>query len=364
MGALSLSSVGLDAERAQFGNALSLHHPAETCKSALDDLVKAVPGAEKTTAALVNPKIAAIRENFSADVAKNPNGVPFEALRALRSRVGSMLDDALVTGIPGGELKRLYGALSKDLEEGANAVGAGKEFARQNNFYRARVDRIESVLERVIGKGKQPEDIFKAVNPTDPDQANKLRAVMRSLEPAERQVVSDAIVNRLGRASPGKQNELGDLFSTETFLTNWNKLSVGAKSQLFPDLKTAANIDKIAKAASEIRTGKGIYANPSGTAGSFAAYSVYLSPVAAAASGTVAPVIAAGTAAGSAYIGAKMMTNPKVVDWLATPIAPSQPGAAAAHLARLGAIYRETKDDGLKTELSNFIGALGNVGKP
>ncbi len=63
--------------------------------------------------------------------------------------------------------------------------------------------RIETVLDRVIGKGKQPEDIFKAFMPTDPDQANKVRSVMRSLAPSERQVVSEAVANRLGRAKPG-----------------------------------------------------------------------------------------------------------------------------------------------------------------
>ncbi|MDP2622001.1 MAG: hypothetical protein Q8P46_17815 [Hyphomicrobiales bacterium] len=330
--------------------------PANTV-SALDDLTRATPGAEKTTAALVNPKVAQIKENFQADLQANAGVMPFDALRALRSRVGSMLDDALVTGIPGGELKKLYGALSEDLKVAASQAGAGKEFARQNAFYRARMDRIESVLERVIGKGKQPEDIFKAINPTDPDQANKLRAVMRSLAPAERQVVTEAVVNRLGKAKPGKQDEMGEVFSSETFLTNWNKLSLGAKAQLFPNPQTLTNVTKIANAASEIRTGSGIYANPSGTAGSFAAYSVYLSPLASVAAGSVAPVVAAGSAAATAYVGAKMLTNPKVVNWLATPVNPARPGEAAAHLARLGVIYNQTDDAALKSELERFIGS-------
>ncbi|MDO8682410.1 MAG: hypothetical protein Q7N50_02880 [Armatimonadota bacterium] len=327
--------------------------PANTMQ-ALDDLTRPVVGAEKTTGALVNPKLAEMKANLAQDLQANNGSVPFEAMRSLRSKVGSMLDESIVSGIPGGELKKVYGALSKDLEAAATQAGAGNEFARQNNYYRARMGRIENVLERVIGKGSQPEDIFKRFNPTDPDQANKVRAVLRSLEPAERKIVSEAVVNRLGRATPGKQNEFGEIFSSETFLTNWNKLSVGAKSQLFPDPPLRENVDKISKAASAIRTGKGIYANPSGTAGSFAAYSVYLSPLASIASGSLAPITAAGLASGSAYVGAKMMTNPKVVEWLATPVKPSSP-QAAAHLARLGVIYNNTKDEALKGELAQFV---------
>lgn len=331
--------------------------PPVATMQVLDDLVKPVAGAENTTNALVNKKIADIREQFRADTINNMGAMPFEALRNLRSRVGSMLDDALVSDIPTGELKRVYGALSKDIEAGANAVGAGKEFNRQSNFYRSRMDRIETVLDRVIGKGKQPEDIFKAFMPSDPDQANKARAVMRSLTPSERQVVSEAAANRLGRAKPGSQDITNEIFSSDTFLTNWNKLSPGAKAQLFPSPPLRENMDRIARAASEIRSGKGIYANPSGTAGSFAAYSVYSSPIVSLATGSLAPVIAGMGSAAAANIGAKMMTNPSVVEWLATPVKPGTQ-QAAQHLARLGVIYNQTKDPELKQELSNYVGSV------
>lgn len=347
----------------------------------LDEITRPTPGAEKTSQVMSTPKMMEVRNALQSDmggrppervitllgadgktpIAQVPIGgtpgmetIPFTALRELRSKVGSMLDQSLVSGIPGGELRRLYGALSSDMESAANQAGAGREFARQNNYYRSRMARVEDVLDRVIGKGKQPEDIFKAVNPTDPDQANKLRAVMRSLEPSERQVVSEAVANRLGRASPGKQDVYGEVFSSETFLTNWNKLSPGAKAQFFPDPPLRENMEALAKAAAAIRSGKGIYANPSGTAGSFAAYSVYASPIASIATGSVAPLAAAGGAAGSAYIGAKMMTNPKVVEWLAKPINPTNPNEAQAHLARLGVIYNQV-DDETKKEIARFV---------
>lgn len=334
--------------------------PPVNTQAALDKLVAPTAGAEATTGALVNQKVASIRDAFQKDLVSGMGGMPFEALRNLRSRVGSMLDDSLVSGIPNGELKQVYSALSKDLEAGAKAVGAGREFDRQNNFYRARMDRIETVLDRVIGKGKQPEDIFKAFMPTDPDQANKARAVMRSLAPSERAVVSEAVANRLGRLKPGSQDISNELFSSETFLTNWNKLSPGAKAQLFPEPPLRENMERLAKASSEIRSGNGIYANPSGTAGSFAAYAVYMGPIAAIGGGMGGFPGALGASVASATtanIGAKMLTNPRIVEWLATPVNPRSQ-QAAAHLARLGVIYNQTKDQGLKEELSNFIGSI------
>lgn len=361
--------------------------PSNTLQ-ALEEMTRPTPGAEKTSQVMSTPKVAEIRSAMNSDLAgKPPNKVitifgadgksplteipiggtpgaetmPYQSLRELRSKVGSMLDNALVSGIPGGELKKLYGALSKDLEAAAIQAGAAKEFKRQNDYYRGRMDRIETVLDRVIGKGKQPEDIFKSFMPTDPDQANKVRAVMRSISQSERQVVSEAVANRLGRAKPGAQDIEGQIFSSETFLTNWNKLSPGAKAQLFPDSPLRENMDKIARAASSIRTGKGIYANPSGTAGSFAAYSIYLSPLTAlgymvgGTPGAAGILATAGATAGGANLGAKMMTNPKVVEWLAKPVNPSKPNEAALHLIRLGIIYNSTKDQALKDEIAQFV---------
>lgn len=310
----------------------------------LDELTRATPGAEKTTAALVNPKIAEIKANITADLQANNGVMPFEAVRALRSKVGSMLDESLVSGIPGGQLKKLYASLSKDMEVAAKQAGAGQDFARQNSFYAARMDRVENVLERVLGK--TPEETFARFMPKDAEQANKVRAVMRSLDPEQRQIVSDAVVNRLGRATPGKQNDVGDVFSSETFLTNWNRLSPGAKAQLFPE-PMRRNLDAVAKVSNNLREGSKTFANPSGTAGAAAPYGLG----AMAATGNVLPAVGM---IGSAYVGAKMLTNQNVVEWLAkAPTVKAE--SMAPHLARLGVIYNQSKDEALKQELHRFM---------
>lgn len=340
----------------------SAFQPANTVK-ALDDLTTPTAGAEKTTAALVNPTIAKIKENIAADLQANNGAMPFEALRKLRSNVGEMLDDSLVSGVPNGQLKKLYGALSQDLESAATQAGAGQEFARQNSYYKARMERINNTLEKVVGKGT-PEEVFKAVAPTDVESVNKIRRVMRSLNPDEREVVTDAIVNRLGRAAPGKATLDMD-FSSETFLTNWNKMNESAKAQIFPSPDMRAKLDAISKVSSDIREGKTPFGNPSGTTQGMTAAGVYGSiPVAAgmAMSGNVSGAVTTLTAAGSlvagANIGAKMLTNPRVVNWLAKSSRPMSPQQQTAQLAQLAVIYKQSRDESLKQELSQYIGSL------
>lgn len=335
-------------------NELAAKVPAGTAATptntvqALDDLTRPIPGAKKTSEAMVNPKIAEWQKTLKDDLQANNGQLPFEALRALRSRVGAMLDDSLVTGIPGGEMKKLYGALTKDMEAAANQAGAGAEFARQNKFYAARMERIENTLERVIGK--TPEETFARFMPKDANEANKVRATMRSLDPSQKQVVQDAIVSRLGMAKPGKQNEVGDVFSSETFLTNWNKLSQGAKAQIFSDPSVRQNMDALASVSSNIREGSKVFANASGSAGAAAPYGL----VGMAATGQVIPAIAM---VAGANIGSRMLTNPAVVEWLAR--APRiKPEGMTAHLARLGVIYNETKDTALKQELGDYLNSV------
>ena len=334
--------------------------PQNTLK-ALDDLTIPMAGAEASTGGLTNKTLKQMRADLGTDLSNNPGGLPYEAIRKIRTKVGGMLDNALISDVPTGELKKVYGALTSDMESAAKAAGAGNDFARQNKYYAARSARIENVLTRVLGKGRQPEDIFKAFYPTDPNQANKVRAVMRSLEPAERQVVTQAVVDRMGRITP--EGAFGDTFSTENFLNRWGKLSAGAKAQLFPDAVTSKNMDIVAAAANSIREGSGVLGGTSSAAGSFAATKIYLAPLlpvgALISLGTVSmtPVLTAAGAVGSANLGARLLTNQKFINWLAK--APPDVKAVPAHISRLVAIYNSTDDEELKKELGQYVQAIG-----
>ena len=75
-------------------------------------------------------------------------------------------------------------------------------------------------------------------------------------------------LRRLGKATAGKQDDVGEAFSTETCLTNWNKLHPDAKTAITAPMPEGmrGDLNQIAKVASNIRDGSKVFANPSGTA--------------------------------------------------------------------------------------------------
>lgn len=296
-----------------------------------------------------NPKV----QSFAELAAANDNKLPYEAMRKLRTLVGREISDSTIaSSVPRSKWKALYGALSDDLGVAAKEAGpqAQMTWARANNYSRSAIDRIETVLDKVVGKDRLPEDIFRAVNPTNPDQANRIRAVMRSLNPEERQMVSHAIINRMGRATPGRQNEAGDVWSSETFLTNWNRLSPGAKNQVMVPMQLRRDLDAIASVSSNIREGSKVFANPSGTAGAVAPYGLTVM----AATGAVVP---AGAVVLGANMGARLLTNPRFTQWLARA-STSNEANMPMHLTRLGVIYNEEKDHETRREMAQYVNAI------
>lgn len=248
-------------------------------------------------------------------------GIPYEALKKLRTLVGNEISDSTIASdVPRSKWKPLYAALSKDMGAAAQEAGPKAEaaFVRANNFHRSGMQRLDDVLGPIMKKG-DPEDVFKAALSGTQEGATTINGVMKSLPEESRKAVASTMLQRLGKATPGKQNDLGETFSSETFLTNWNKLHPDAKRVLFSTLPTEmrSDLDKIAKVSSNVREGSKVFANPSGTAqasssnitaGAFA-LSVLTGQWHAAAG------IAGGV--GLANGGARLMTSPKFVHWLA-----------------------------------------------
>ena len=302
------------------------HMPAQTpvavpaTKNFLAQASTPTKGAEATSALLSNPKLAGIGQALNEDLSKAANGtLPYEAVKALRTRVGTMIADAGITSdVPRGELKRLYGALSEDIRN--TAAQNPKALAATNraeNYYRAGMDRIERV-ESVVNKAGGPEKIFAAATSGTREGATTLRSVMQSLKPEEAKILTSTVVRRLGRANPGAQNDTGDAFSTETFLTNWNGLSKEAKSTLFdrmgPDYR--ASMDNVARMASNLRSGSKVFRNPSGTSDATIQAATVGSAVTSLLMGSPAGAAGVAAAVGGANIGAKLLTNPTFVRWL------------------------------------------------
>ena len=97
-------------------------------------------------------------------------------------------------------------------------------------------------------------------------------------------------------ATNGRQNAAGDVWSPETFLTNWNKIKSGRQEILsgFDGADAVRrDVEAVAKATSMMRDSSKMWANPSGTAANLGARATlgaigggfFLDPTLAAAAG-------------------------------------------------------------------------------
>lgn len=247
--------------------------------------------------------------------------LPYEAVKKLRTLVGKELEDiSFSSDVPRSKWKAVYAGLSSDMEQAAKRAGPQAEaaFKRANNYTNAMYKRID-VLQNVLDKNGGPEKIFQSAISGTSEGATTFRAVMRSVPQDGKKIVAATILRRLGKATPGNQNELGDAFSANTFLTNWNKLSPEAKSTMSGPFgkQFSGDLGTIAKVAENLKKGSKVYANPSGTSQAVANTSALGAFIFSLFTGHIGGAGAIAGSAGAANLAARGLTNPRFVRWLA-----------------------------------------------
>jgi hypothetical protein len=277
---------------------------------------------------LASPTMTKWADDLATTLEANPKGLPFEAVKAFRSRLGEMLSGSdLVEGVALGDVKRLYGALTDDMTAaiGQSNPQALQAWTRANNFTRAGHDRLERVLQPLIDKNTG-DLAFKSMMSGTKEGATALRRTMHSLSKEERKIVSASVLSRLGKATDGLQDDVGGVFSPETYLTKWNKLSAEAKSALFtgadPTGAVTKDLNTLAKAISVRKVAGKTLSNPSGTASNVAFWGVVSgvpTALAGAAMGSTPLMLAGATpvaAAAGTNLMARAFTNPRIIRWL------------------------------------------------
>lgn len=326
--------------------------------NALQRLTQPINGAENLSAELSNPKINRITEAFTADAVDGQ--IPYRALKELRSTIGRMLSDSeLISEAPRSQLKQVYAALSDDMTQAAAAQGddALRAFDRANNYYRSGLSRIENQLQRLSDK-VNPEHVFRALEKGD---ITTLRSVRRSLTPDEWGDVSSVMLREMGKARPGVQDATGNAFSVESFLTNWAKLDETARNTFFAGARYKTmdrDLNAIARAASRVREGSRVLANPSGTAGQAANIAAGTAAVTQALQGDVVTPTIIGLYAVGNNAAARLMTSPKFVRWLATTTnlnTEQLPG----YIGRLTTLLRD-EDEDTKAAAAEYLNTLGD----
>lgn len=340
----------------------SLVTPSQT-RTVLADLTDKVPNMPELNQYLTSSGIQGVAGVFPA---KGP--VAYDAMRQLRTAIGEKLTSFdLVSDISRADLKRLYGALSEDLASASSAAGPKAQAAmkRADSYYKAGISRIDNVLEPLI-KNRVPEMVMAAVDRSVQKGGSTIRPIMRSLNEDERRIVAGSIIKRLGTSRPSQQGALGEGFSFETFLTNWNKLDPRAKDAMFgwPELKGMKNdMDALARWTDRMRESSKAFANPSGTAGATAGTAAGWIGTGMTAAGVLTgdarmlafPAFMALGALG-ANQAAKLMTNRNFVRWLATSTK-VKPNGWGAHIGRLGAVTGNA-DPAMEEAIMQFMTAM------
>lgn len=333
---------GVKATQQKLYANLDQHLPLDTpiqvpkTQAALKALNADIPGAPNISEFFKNAKIKGIDRALQADLEKaavagaddlaaQASTLPYQAIKKLRTLVGNEISDSnLVSDVPRSKWQALYGALSDDLGVAATKAGPEAEASWKwaNQYTRSQMGRLEQ-LSSIVAKDA-PEKVFAAAVAGSLEGDTVVKRVINALPKTERREVAAAVLQRLGRATPGQQNAMGDSFSSETFLTNLSKLSPASRKTLFgrTDVKgIEEQIGKFAKVAESRRDGGRVFANPSGTAPAAAQIAMSGGIGAGAATSMVTgnplPLVGALAVPAAASGAARILTNPALPNFAA-----------------------------------------------
>ena len=270
---------------------------------------------------LDNPKLSQIK-----DALDNSATVDYETARKLRSSIGQKLaGNDLVSDIPKAELKQIYGALSQDIKVLAqrSSPEALKAFERANSYTSAGHTRIDDYLQRISNK-VNPDQVFNDIAKGG-EGVKAILTVKKSIPTEDWEVVASNVVRRLGRSTSGTQNAVGDdalgeAFSINKFVTDWDKLGPARKAIFSGSEKLdrySNDLNKIARAASVVKESRTAAANASGSAQAASRYAAGTAAVGSLVTGNATPILIAASGVAFNRAGARLMTNPKFVAMLA-----------------------------------------------
>lgn len=319
-------------------NKLDAYLPKDTpvtvdrTREALAALNTDIQGAPALSTMFKNGKIQGIENALGADLrtgstaygaqaARKSSTLPYESIKKLRTLVGQEIDNSTFTSdVPRSKWRALYGVLSEDLGDAAVRASPKAEAAWKwaNQFTRMQNQRLEE-LAKVVNRDA-PEKIFGAALQGTADGDTLVRRVVSAMSKDDRKELASAVLRRMGRSMPGQQNDAGDAFSTERFLTNWSRMSPEARYTIFGRAGDSELLDELAsvvQVASNIRDGSKVFANPSGTAGAAANLSMLGGLGVALGTGRVGTVAGLAGSAGMSNLAARLMSNPAFVQALA-----------------------------------------------
>jgi len=273
----------------------------------------------------------------------------WEDMKRFRSIVGEIVGQPGIAadGSDVAGLRKLYGALSSDMEVTAAKAGpkALQEFKRANQYWRGRESRLEDVFTSLFGNRDQKSDeaVFRTINnwaQSDKGDFSRLARTIRSMPDDEANTVRATIIQKLGQATPA--NGGAEVFAPDVFSTQWKSLSDRAKTVLFPNKQHRQDLEDVAMLTAAMKRA-GSYRNTSKTAlgANFTATGL------TAVSGPAGLLAAAAYSGGTFSLG-KLLASPRVARAIASTKRMPEEKAARTLTQKLGVIA--ANDPGLRAD--------------
>lgn len=273
---------------------------------------------ERILSARSNQPSAAIR--VVQEALDRKDGLTYEGLKRLRTSVGEMLDDQqrlVAAGIEQGELKRIYGALTDDLQNAVKRASPdGKAFSvwKQANAAAKRAAEERAGLDKLLRVNSDEALVARLGQMASDKSTANIDQLLRARSAVSKETWNElaaATLQSMGRDANGH-------LTPDRFVTAWGKLSPTGKKALFGgDKALYAALEDIATVSSRFREINQL-ANTSRTGAS-------VNMMATLAAMWAAPWATLGTLGGAAVYG-RLLARPEAVKALAS----YGKGAAAA----------------------------------
>jgi len=313
----------------------------------------------------------------------------YQVLREFRSSLGNDLKDAKFRGAMTGadrKLDEFYGVLTKELDAVVEQAGPEAQAAyKAANEYTA--EKLKpgkgniAFIRQVINKGKEgATGALDFALRNSAKGGGRLKKLREELTDDEWSVLSGYMIGRLGLPTASRSGMVAikeggregaevlaeSGFSPQRFITQYNALSPEARQVLFAgDQQLMNSLNNFTDVLERLAKDAEAMSNPSGTARVYGAMGMF-SPSAI---GMVAETLGKGGAfydAGFLSIAAapgaaKLMTNPRFVNWLGEGMekAAYDPNSLGQHVRRLVQIYE------LEPEIRDQVQAIaaGHIGE-
>jgi len=338
----------------------------------------------------VKKMLQALEQNVAKSVGAGGQPIlPYAQFKALRQTIGNKIANYNINEPATKSFyKGLYKSLVTDIQVGARNLGDDtfNLLKSADDFYLKNSDLIDDFVQPILNKVNLDDITNKIL--TDATKGSTSIKALRSILKNDEQydIVVSNIIEKLGKTvtpelieSTGEVVSKGartNFFNTETFLTNWSKIPDASKQLLFnssKNLKSLKNdIDIISRVADTINKanpfGKQLY----GESPRFGGQGLIIGGAAALAGG-----LATGAGIGSSLAfltaiplvgwggaqAAKLFSNPKVLNWIATGVKASGNKGFDGFIENFGRVgtVMANADPESRVLMNQTLGVIGDI---